>query len=493
LSETLLVCYMEFSPVGHVVELLRYALGYHAADPSRRIGVLLPANAPRELADLCPFVDAVYPVSPRLDDLPASLAQVPRDWDWIVDNPRRYDPTHVAAWDGLDRFFAATERALRARRGRTVIGVEPPSYRPHQQLRLPIPDADREAAHNLLADAEVRIAVMPTGSGPRAHYPSAGSWELILRGLTQRFPAVRFCLLGKLRADERTRSTFGVDEFARLLAAFPDVVDGFDRPIVEQLALVEACDLFLSPHTGFGMAALAVATPWLTISGGSWGEYFFNGVPFYSLLPDPERFGAYTPYHPPPLLAGDEDGEGPRTPSMSRGRIAHDLDELLEAAALLVEDRVGCVKAFMQLVGTREALHQGGRIGALGLAEPRRLGSDRRIDSEVPAQALGMDGVGCSAGRRSGGPAPGDRGRRSATSRGIRCGRSAPTAPHRRWRWAPAPVSPPRRCPPNGTRRRTRGRTSCPGRGQESGPADRAPPAPRVGCGPAGRPRGRWG
>ncbi len=348
LSETLLVCYMEFSPVGHVVELLRYALGYHAADPSRRIGVLLPANAPRELADLCPFVDAVYPVSPRLHDLPASLAQVPRDWDWIVDNPRRYDPTHVAAWDGLDRFFAATERALRARRGRTVIGVEPPSYRPHQQLRLPIPDADREAAHNLLADAEVRIAVMPTGSGPRAHYPSAGSWELILRGLTQRFPAVRFCLLGKLRADERTRSTFGVDEFARLLAAFPDVVDGFDRPIVEQLALVEACDLFLSPHTGFGMAALAVATPWLTISGGSWGEYFFNGVPFYSLLPDPERFGAYTPYHPPPLLAGDEDGEGPRTPSMSRGRIAHDLDELLEAAALLVEDRLAYDDALRQ-------------------------------------------------------------------------------------------------------------------------------------------------
>src|SRR6266498_971408 len=127
MSETLLVCYMEFSAVGHVIELLRHALGYHAADPSRRIGVLLPANSPRELTDLCPFVDAVYPVSPMLDDLPDSLAQVPRDWDWIVDNPRRYDPTHVAAWNGLDRFFETTERVLRARRGRAVIGVEPRS------------------------------------------------------------------------------------------------------------------------------------------------------------------------------------------------------------------------------------------------------------------------------------------------------------------------------------------------------------------------------
>ena len=96
------------------------------------------------------------------------------------------------------------------------------------------------------------------------------------------------------------------------------------------------------------MAALAVATPWLTISGGSWAEYFFNGVPFYSLLPDPQRFGAYTPYNAPPLLANDHDGEGPRTPSMSRPRILHDLDELLEAAALLIGGRLAYQDAVQQ-------------------------------------------------------------------------------------------------------------------------------------------------
>jgi hypothetical protein len=47
----------------------------------------------------------------------------------------------------------------------------------------------------------------------------------------------------------------------------------------------------------------------------------------------------------------------------------------------------------MQLAGTREAGHQGGRVGAPGLAEPRRLGSDR-MDQAVPAQALGVDDVG---------------------------------------------------------------------------------------------------
>ena len=147
-----------------------------------------------------------------------------------------------------------------------------------------------------------------------------------------------------LEARGEVRAATGDPEGA--LADWRRAVDpeGNLGPVYSSAFLLER----LGPHTGFGMAALAVATPWLTISGGSWGEYFFNGVPFYSLLPDPERFGAYTPYNPPPLLAGDEDGEGPRTPSMSRDRIAHDLDELLEAAALLIEDRLAYEDALRQ-------------------------------------------------------------------------------------------------------------------------------------------------
>jgi hypothetical protein len=345
MPESLLVNYMEFANVGHVIEALRYALAYHAADRSREISVLLPSNSPSELAAFCPFVHGVYPVSPRLNDLPGSLEEVPRTWDWIVDNPRRHDPVHVAAWDGLDRWFATTDRELSTRRGRGPVGAEPPSYTPHQQLRLELPTPEREAAGALLEGAPVRIAVLPTGSGPRWQYPSSGSWQLILHALRERHPGVRFCLLGKLGDDGRTRSSFTTAELALLRGVFPDGVDGFDQPIAQQLALVEACDLFLSPHTGFGMAALAVATPWLTLSGGSWPEYFFNGVPFYSLFPDPELFGPYTPYVAPPMLAADTDGEGSRSPSMSRARISHDLDELLDAATQLIERRLSYEQA----------------------------------------------------------------------------------------------------------------------------------------------------
>src|SRR4051794_9769125 len=75
--------------------------------------------------------------------------------------------------------------------------------------------------------------------------------------------------------------------------------------------------------------------------GGNWHEYFFNGEPFYSLLPDAKR---YPPFawdgvagEALPALEQDEDGEGPRTPSMSIARIGEDPPELLHAAEILID------------------------------------------------------------------------------------------------------------------------------------------------------------
>jgi hypothetical protein len=101
-------------------------------------------------------------------------------------------------------------------------------------------------------------------------------------------------------------------EVDRLLHAVPETVDCFDRPLLEQLALLEASGLLVSPHTGFSFLASTVGTTWLAISGGNWHEYFFNGVPVYSLLP--RRWSAA---------------------SMSDERIRADLPELLHAARRL--------------------------------------------------------------------------------------------------------------------------------------------------------------
>jgi hypothetical protein len=114
----------------------------------------------------------------------------------------------------------------------------------------------------------------------------------------------------------------------------------FDRPILSQLAAVEAAGVFVSPHTGFGMAALAVGTPWLTLSGGDWHEYFFNGVPFHSVIPKPEGYEIFVGGRTLPMLDSDSDSEGPRARVMSAARIREDLEELVGAAVRLLEGSV---------------------------------------------------------------------------------------------------------------------------------------------------------
>jgi len=111
-------------------------------------------------------------------------------------------------------------------------------------------------------------------------------------------------------------------------------LDCFDEDLAYQVAIVDRCDLFLSPHTGFAFTALAVGTPWLTISGGRWFGYLFNHVPFRSVIPDP----CFSQFDPVDIAQDGEDGA--RTPSMSRARILDDPAAIVASARELLEGRV---------------------------------------------------------------------------------------------------------------------------------------------------------
>src|SRR3712207_6934575 len=57
-----------------------------------------------------------------------------------------------------------------------------------------------------------------------------------------------------------------------------------------------------------GMAALAVGTPWLALSGGRWFEYWANaGVPFRSVLPDPARYPGFSQFDPAAVVLRSEE------------------------------------------------------------------------------------------------------------------------------------------------------------------------------------------
>jgi hypothetical protein len=361
--ERVLVNFFYAQPVGHAIEALHYCLGHHAADPERRVSVALNAATAHELAGFCPFVENTYavdhPFVAPCPDSAARLAGVPRQWDWVLDDFRRAQDFQLDAFAGMRDYYTATDEHLIAARGRGFVGSWRAGYLPGQQLRLELPARARAAARERLsaADGERLIAVMPAGSSERSLYPSVASWTLILDALADAYPSARFALVGKLARDERTASTFDAAELAALLAHRTRPIDCFDVPLAEQLATVEACDLFLSPHTGFGLAALSVATPCLTISGGRWFEYFFNNVRFRSIIPDTERYGAFSQFDPAATAPDGDDG--PRTPSMSRARIRDDLDAIVRAAGELLDGSLDYERAMAEYFPALLAAHGG--------------------------------------------------------------------------------------------------------------------------------------
>ncbi|MET0133823.1 MAG: hypothetical protein ABW215_09540 [Kibdelosporangium sp.] len=358
-TDRVLVNFFYAHPVGHAVEALYYCLGYHAADPEREIAVVLNSATAVELADFCPFVSATYAVDHSLvDPVPDSLtrlAHVPRDWDWVVDDFRRYQDIQFELFPGLRDYHTATDTHFRPGKGRTAITSPKLPYAPRQHLRLELPAETRAAARQRLSGRR-RIAVLPAGSSDASLYPSTDSWHLILDALADAYPDTEFVLVGKLGKDDRTSTALDAEGLAGLLAHRSKPVNAFDLPLAEQLAIVEACDVFLSPHSGFGLAALAVGTPWLTLSGGRWFEYFFNGVPFRSIIPDTDRFPCFFQFDPVAVIDG-------RTPSMSDARIRADLPRIVAAAGELMSGSVSYPQALRDYFTDLVAAHHGDASG----------------------------------------------------------------------------------------------------------------------------------
>jgi hypothetical protein len=350
---SILLNHVYYSPVGHVVEAIRYARGFHDANPGSEVHVALSDGAPWELCGGAPWIAGVYRI-PVADPGPRDLSvpEMPREWDYIVDNnlmaledehsgllvrPEGYQaPARGWEEEATIAYYARTDAELTARKGRGVL---------FPQMALPSGlgyDADANATLEVPADSRAfaaryahggpMICILPAGSGPAAQYPGAQSWIEIIGALRERFPAARFYLTGA-RAGGRHRhltTTRYLDEgLTRILASGDDLVDCYDIGLWHQVALLETCDLLVSPHSGFSFLASCVGTPWLTMSGGNWPESFFNGVPFYSVLPDNPEYpyaGAY-----------DYDYDGPTIPDMQHERLLARIPDLLAGAAFLLD------------------------------------------------------------------------------------------------------------------------------------------------------------
>jgi hypothetical protein len=349
----ILVNHVYYSPVGHVVEAIRYARGFHDANPGSEVHVALSDGAPWELCAGAPWIARAYriPVAdPGSYDL--SVPEMPREWDYIVDNnlmalededpsllvrPQGYEqPTRGWEEEATIAYYARTDAELVARRGRGVLFPEMSlpdglGYDASVHATLEVP-AESSAFAARYAHDGPKICILPAGSGPAAQYPGAESWTTIIGALRQRFPGARFYLTGARgsgRHRHLTATRYHDDGLARILASGNDLADCYDIGLWHQVALLEACDLLVSPHSGFSFLASCVGTAWLTISGGNWPEYFFNGAAFYSVLPDNPDY---------PYVGGyDYDYDGPTIPDMRHERLLARIPDLLAGAAFLLD------------------------------------------------------------------------------------------------------------------------------------------------------------
>ena len=289
----LLVDHWYSHAVGHVIEALRRCQGYSACDPDLRVSLVLNGASPTELALCAPFVAEAFGVpytsfgvpvgSPRraLRANPARLG--------LCRPPSRGDRSRRSS---VSRASAATTRRrgrhFRGRRARSAwqAGRLPP-YAPHQKLRLALPEREREAA---LRGAR-RTAL---GRGDACRERRAGTstrrrprGSSMLDALERRFPDAAFVLVGRLGAAAAGRRVGSgaprssacsrrVGRGRRVRSADPRAARRSSRRRAS------------SSHRTRGSASrrVAVGTPWLTLSGGDWHEYFFNGVPFHSVLPE---------------------------------------------------------------------------------------------------------------------------------------------------------------------------------------------------------------
>jgi hypothetical protein len=154
----------------------------------------------------------------------------------VLDDSRRHQAFQLAEFPGLRDYYAASDAHLVAQQGRSVVGATPPGYRPHQALRLTLPEPARAAAARRMDGDGPWLALMPAGAAERALYPSVASWELVLDALREALPGLRVALVGRLQRDRGSSTALDAAEMADLLAHDTVALDAFDADFAEQRA-----------------------------------------------------------------------------------------------------------------------------------------------------------------------------------------------------------------------------------------------------------------
>jgi hypothetical protein len=350
---TLLLNWLFYEPVGHLVEALQHAHGYWRANAERfELHLFLNAATPIELAEALPWLTRVYPLDPaELAERGAAagcLRGVPSRFDYVISDPRTAPGVFVEGWDEaplvraqalLHALYPADEYS---KGWGDFHGLPAPApaglpYQRDARLSLPLPDDARRFAATRVR-ARPTLCVLLGGGGGALRSPTPSAWLAILRALQDALPGAHLLVTGvsaRVNGRSFTRD-WPPAAAAALCRELPRAELAYDVGLWNQLALIERCALFVSPHTGFGFLPQLVGTPWLALSSCPWPEYVLNGVPFYSALPDCDSYPSETRVE---RGCGRRLRDGLRPACTEDRSFAARLDDIRRGAALLVDPR----------------------------------------------------------------------------------------------------------------------------------------------------------
>jgi ADP-heptose:LPS heptosyltransferase len=351
MKKRLLLNFVYYNPVGHVMEAIKYAKGFHDANKDLEVHLALNSSAPIELAKVCPWIKKVYAIGTSREDTKemqtkrentSFFKKIPREWDYIITENRVILETAGRSkiyWleEAFLEYLKLSKKFFHAKKGEGTLFYtrKLPSglkYKSGVKVMLNIPRTALNFAKKYNSPGR-KICILLGGSAGYCMYPHINSWVKIIKSLNNAFPDVKIYLTGVRKSLKGRTNTqaYTNKQIQSILKQFNNVVDCYDIGLWNQLALVQQCDIFISPHTGFGWLVSHVGTPWLALSGGDWEEVtaVFNGLPFYCVLPEDKHY----PYW------GQKSFNKYSSKGKIKGMIPKDLDkkipEIIEGAELL--------------------------------------------------------------------------------------------------------------------------------------------------------------
>ena len=357
MTKKLLLNYIYYDPVGHVIEALKFAAGLAAANDDLEIHIALNKRAPFELTSACPFIKKTYAID--LDEIrlkgekASCLKGIPKKWDYIVTNnlPEiQFKDMKKLYWqeEGMLKYVRLSDKIFQSKYKSSIFPKTrlPKSLKyKSAKLRFEVPREARAFAKRYDYPGE-KICILLGGSAGYRYYPSIKTWIKIIKAIEDEFPACRIYLTGIKKSRRGGTKTKGYTEsnINNVLSRFKDIVDCYDIGMWNQIALLEKCDVLIAPHSGFSFLASCVDTPLLEISGGDWSAYLFNHNPFYCVLPDDKDF----PYRGKGKYSKHTGGFSSRTgkiPPFQPKKLEKKIPEILKGIHLLLDKNFTYEKA----------------------------------------------------------------------------------------------------------------------------------------------------